>query len=190
MNNTYHWEITPTSWPVVIRSCPKCGHSSEYECSGNFRVNANHSAIDVWLIYQCNKCNSTWNMEIISRTNVKSIDKELYHKFLSNDKELAGYYAFDSATLSRNKAVINYDNINYDVTGDVIVYHKLTQICQLDILCPFPFPLRLDRLLVKQLGLSREQIKQLSGIGKIINTTGKDITKTKMKNNLRLILHP
>ncbi len=190
MHNTYIWEITPTSWPVVIRNCPKCGNSSVYECSGNFRVNANHNAIDVWLIYQCNKCSTTWNMEIISRTNVKSIDKELYHKFLSNDKELAGIYAFDSATLSRNKAIINYENINYDVTGDTIVYHELTQVCDIEIICAYPFDLRLDKLLVKQLHLSREQIRKLSDAGKIVSCAGKNITKLKMKERLKLSLYP
>lgn len=79
MHNTYLWEITPESVPVVIHNCPKCSNSSEYKCSGNFRVNANQSTIDVWLIYQCSKCKNTWNMEILSRTNVKTIDNELYH---------------------------------------------------------------------------------------------------------------
>ncbi len=190
MQNTYKWEITPTTWPVAIRNCPKCGNSSLYECSGNFRVNANHNAIDVWLIYQCNNCNNTWNMDILSRTNVKSIDKELYHKFLSNDKELAKFYAFDSTTLGRNRVNINYENIGYKVTGEIIQYNELTSACEVDIHCAFPFELRLDRLLVKQLGLSREQIKKLCKDGKIISTGGKTITKTKMKDDLRLILYP
>jgi hypothetical protein len=129
-------------------------------------------------------------MEILSRTNVKSIDKELYHKFLSNDKELAKYYAFDSATLGRNKANINYEDIGYIVMGNTLQYSELTAACEVDIYCTFPFELRLDKLLVKQLNLSREQIKKLSNSGKIISTAGKNITKLKVKDDLRLILNP
>jgi hypothetical protein len=129
-------------------------------------------------------------MEILSRTNVKSIDKELYQKFLSNDKELAQFYAFDSATLSRNRTNINYEQIGYTVTGDIVPYNELNSACEVDIHCVFPFELRLDRLLVNQLGLSREQIKRLSETGKIITSVGKHITKTKIKNDLRLILYP
>lgn len=190
MQNTYKWEISPINWPVAVRNCPRCGNSAVYECSGNFRVNANHNAIDVWLIYQCNKCNNTWNLEILSRTNVKSIDKELYHKFLSNDKDLAKYYAFDSATLGRNKANINYEDIGYNVTGDALQYSEITSACEVDIYCAFPFDLRLDRLMVKQLGLSREQIKKLIDAEKIISTMGKNISRIKIKDHLRLKLYP
>ncbi len=190
MQNTYNWEITPSTWPMIIRNCPKCGSSSEYECSKNFRVNANHNSIDVWLIYQCNKCNNTLNLEIISRTNVKAIDKELYHSFLSNDKELAKYYAFDIATLVRNKANVSYEHVSYEVKGDSLSYRELTSACQIDILCTYPFELRLDRLLVRQLGLSRQQIKNLILDGKIISTAGSNITRLKIKDRLQVILYP
>lgn len=190
MQNTYKWEITPTSWPVVIRNCPKCGSSSEYECSGNFRVNANQNTIDVWLIYQCNKCNNTWNMEILSRTNVKSVNKDLYLKFLANDKELAKFYAFDISALRRNKVNISYEYIEYDIKGDALEYDALTTACQIDIICDLPFELRLDRLLVKQLGLSREKIRKLGDAGKITSTEGRSLTKIKLINNLRVFINP
>ena len=190
MHNTYIWEITPTSWPVVIRNCSKCGNSAEYECSGNFRVNANQSTIDVWLIYQCKKCNNTWNMEILSRTNVKTIDKELYHKFLANNKELARFYAFDLSTLGSNKANVSYEHIDYSIKGVALEYGTLTSSCQIDILCSLPFELRLDRLLVKQLGLSRDKIRRLGDAGKITSSEGKNLKKIKLRDNLRVILSP
>lgn len=190
MQNTYIWEVTPRTWPVVIRNCPKCDNSSVYECSGNFRVNANRNTIDVWLIYQCNKCNNTWNMEILSRTSVNSIDKKQYHKFITNDNDTAKHHAFDLSTLGRSKAKISYESIAYDITGDTIAYQELILPCEITINCSFPFDLRLDRLLVQQLGISREQIKKLWQARKIICSTEKNITKLKLRNHVHLILNP
>ena len=190
MQNTYQWEITPTKLPGVIRNCSKCGNSSTYQCSQNFRVNANHRTLDVWLIYQCSKCNNTWNMEILSRTNVNSIDKELYLKFLANDKELAGYYAFDTPTLGRNNATVNYEELDYKLIGDTIPYNELTAACEVTIRCTVPLELRLDKLLANPLVLSREKVKKLCDNGKIISSKHKKAIKLKIKDELKLIIHP
>ncbi|WP_084023929.1 DUF1062 domain-containing protein [Clostridium taeniosporum] len=41
----------------------KCNEKIHYINSGKFRVNANKNNIDIWLIYQCEKCKSTWNFK-------------------------------------------------------------------------------------------------------------------------------
>ena len=56
------WTIIPDTTPQVRRNCPKCGEKAHFINSEKFRVNANGSHIDIWLIYQCNQCKSTWNM--------------------------------------------------------------------------------------------------------------------------------
>ena len=129
-------------------------------------------------------------MEIISRTSVKAIDKELYQKFLSNDTELAKQYAFDTAIHRYHKANINYDDISYDIQGDPLDYEKLETECRIDVLSPCPIDLRLDALLGRQLGLSREKIKALGKAGKIIRCDGKDIAKARLTGQLSLILYP
>lgn len=188
MQHIYQWELIPSSLPVVIRSCPKCGNASNYICSGNFRVNANQSSLDVWLIYQCGKCKSTWNMEILSRTKVKAIDKDLYHKFISNDPELARQYAFDPAIHSHHKLSVNYDEIEYEIQGKVPELGNAQ--CRIDITSPCSIDLRLDALLSRQLGLSREKIKNLWKSGKIMRCDGKDITKVRLNGTLSILLHP
>lgn len=184
MINTYIWQVVPTGQPTVIRNCPKCGGHSEYECSQNFRVNANQSNIDVWLIYQCKKCKSTWNMEILSRVNNKTIDNELYIKFLSNNKELATYYSFDLATHSKNKSIPNYDTVSYDIIGNSI--SSLEECFQLEIACKYSLDIRLDKILSQKLCISREQIKKMCNTGRITGKEIKDITKIKLKNKMLL----
>jgi hypothetical protein len=190
MHHVYQWELIPTALPVIIHNCAKCGCPSTYECSGNFRVNANQSNIDVWLIYQCSKCKQTLNLDILSRTNIKAIDKELYHQFLSNHKELAKHYAFDLPTLGSNKVAVSYEHIDYEVKGPTLLYQELTSACQVEVRCNHPFELRLDRLLVRQLGLTRQQVKELFRESKIIVAEGKDIARAKIKKHLSFMLYP
>lgn len=203
MQNTVIWNIVPTNQPTVLRNCPKCGIHSEYVCSGNFRVNANQSLLDVWLIYQCKKCNNTWNMEILSRVPASSIDKELYSKFLSNDADLARKYAFDIGLHTKNKSVLSYDNISYEIMEEIISGDEksndavsnasarnnlLKQNATIQILSEYPLDIRLDRILSLQFGISREQVKKLGKSGRIIGDGAKDITKAKIKNNMLITI--
>ncbi|MCL2545054.1 MAG: DUF1062 domain-containing protein [Clostridia bacterium] len=79
--------------PSRSRHCSKCKKTSRFVCSGKFRVNANGKHLDVWLIYRCERCNTTWNQEIFARVKPSRIDKELYQAFLDNDFETAMRYA-------------------------------------------------------------------------------------------------
>ncbi len=188
MQNTYTWKVNPSTEPTVIRNCPKCGCQSEYESTGCFRVNANSNHIDIWLIYQCRKCKSTWNLEILSRVHPHTINKELYNDFLNNDPVLAKRYAFDSATHSRNKSVVNFDQIDFEISGPELIPTDFSVGIQLELITDYPMDLRLDRLLSRQLGISREQVKSLSRSGKITGDGIKDIGKAKLRNGMLLTI--
>jgi len=119
--NKYQWELIPENLPMVKRSCPKCNEKTNYINSEKFRINANKNIIDVWLIYKCEKCKSTWNMTIYERVKPCNISKTEYDKFLSNDRELAREYAFDSSIYSKNKPIakeyIKSDDILRNLVG-------------------------------------------------------------------------
>jgi len=188
MNDIITWKVIPSTEPIVIRNCPKCGCHSEYESTGNFRVNANQNHIDVWLIYQCNKCKSTWNMEILTRVNSNKIKKSLYLKFLSNDPKLAKEYAFDAAVHSRNKSILNYQKVNYDIEGYDFTLNKLMEVITIELICDYAIDIRLDKIISRQLGISREEVKQLGISGKLIVEGVKDISKAKLKSKITLTL--
>ncbi len=184
MQNTHTIRIIPSSQPTVIRSCPKCGNRCEYESTGNFRVNANQSLIDVWLIYQCKKCKSTWNMDILTRTHPKTIEKELYQKFLQNDSKLALRYAYDSAAHSRNKSTLSYEGIPYEIKSCNAFLPALEECFQLEIICEYPLDIRVDKILSQIFGISREQIKKMCGNGKITAKNSSNVEKAKVKNGM------
>ena len=184
MQETIVWEVIPKSEPTVIKNCPKCGGHAIFENSGKFRVNANQSKLDVWLIYQCRKCKATWNMTLLTRVNPREIDKELYKKFLDNDKELAKAYAFNVAMHMQNKSCLDYEEMAYEVKGNGIELENFEGELYIDLCCEYPFDIRVDKILSYKLGVSRETIKKLVKKGCIQYDEEKNIEKAKLRKSM------
>lgn len=185
MQCTYHWKVVPSGTPTIIKNCSKCGNHSIFESSGNFRVNANQSLLDVWLIYQCRKCKSIWNMELLSRVQAKSIDKEIYHRYLQNDSTLAAEYAFDIAIHNHNKVSLSYDEINYEIIGEPIQHQKSS--ISIHLTSDYPLELRLDKLLSQHLCIPRTTLKRLHKDGRISISNSSDIKKVHLSKSGLLI---
>ncbi|WP_340701200.1 DUF1062 domain-containing protein [Brevibacillus borstelensis] len=103
-------DIQYLSPPPAIKYCKKCGKKTEYVCSGLFRVNAQRKYLDIWLIYKCSNCDSTWNMTIYSRINPKSIASEILEGFHSNNGELVEKYAMDTELIQNVNVNQNVDH--------------------------------------------------------------------------------
>ena len=88
----------------IYHRCGGCGKKMPFVNTGRFRVNANGKQVDVWLIYQCEKCKHSWNLTIYERKNPNKIAPEEYQRFLDNDEELAYQYGNDKGFLKSNKA--------------------------------------------------------------------------------------
>ncbi len=185
--NIYEWEIVPRNLPKVKRNCPKCNGKSSYINCGKFRVNANKNNVDIWMIYQCEKCKSTWNMTIYERTNPAAINKEEYEKFLSNDSELIKHYAYNLGLYSKNKAEVTLDNIEYGLVIKKLEknYTKENELI-IKITCRYPIEVRLDRLISEKLGFSRSRIKNMSKKGLIYINDVAGSVNTKVKNNMEI----
>ncbi len=176
------WVIKPQTSPIIIRNCSKCGPGSKFVCGGNFRINANGKNIDVWLIYKCNNCSTTWNMEIVSRVKPQQIGPSLYQSFAKNDFEVAMQYAFNQNVMNRNKAVVSYEDVSYLVEKSSLDDPNYA----LEIVSQYDFGLRLDKLLGDELGLSRTKIKELFEKGRIISDEMKLTTKSKIKDSIKI----
>ena len=74
--------------PRVYHRCARCGRKQEVINSGKFRVNANGSLIDVWLIFRCKKCKQTWNLTVYERVRASKVPPEEYERFLQNDPDM------------------------------------------------------------------------------------------------------
>lgn len=157
------YEIIPQESLLVIRNCSGCGKKSYFKNTERFRVNANGNKVDVWLIYQCEKCKHTFNLTIYERRKVSSLPEKEYKRFLSNDKQLAEMYGRDYQLFKRNKVEVDFDNMNY-------WFKKLkekteTNNCRQEILIivhnPYELKIRPERQVAEILGLSRSNVKKL-----------------------------
>ncbi|SFC87976.1 DUF1062 domain-containing protein [Clostridium uliginosum] len=183
----YQWELVPKNLPIVRRNCPKCNEKARYINSEKFRVNANKNSIDIWLIYQCEKCKSTWNMTIYERIKPYDINKDEYEKFLSNDKELAREYAFNLSIYNKNKAEVILEDVNYELIQKKLeAYYINENELVIEIVCKYPIELRVDKLLSDTLGISRNKIKNMNKKGVIFIKDNKNSLNIKVRDKMEI----
>ena len=176
--NTIEYRILPRHAYKIQRNCSGCKGKSNYINTGNFRVNANGNRIDVWLIYQCEKCRHTYNLTVHERIKPTEIPEENYKRFLANDAELAFEYGMDKALLARNKAFISDEDMEYElqkVTSDEAVLYngnvrqhadKFTEI-KIILQNSYEIKIRSDKLVSEILQISRSKAKKMLDIGSI-----------------------
>jgi hypothetical protein len=149
------WRIVPSRPPHLVRFCPRCDVPRPFASSGRFRVNACGRRLDVWLVYRCTVCDASWNLEIVERATPQSIGAARLAAYHRNDAALAWSCAFDASRLGRASAPIEpapaYVERAPLAAGPVAV-----RLC-----VPFPVRIRLDRLLARQLGIPRSQLRAL-----------------------------
>lgn len=172
------WEIQYCDPPAVVRYCKKCGKKSEYICSGEFRVNAQQKALDIWLIYKCIHCNTTWNSTIYSRVSPQKLGITLLEQFHSNEKNLAMQYAMDFSLLQRNGAEIKMPA--FQVIGEDISLEKA--VC-VKIQSQYVLPLKVSSVLRTKLGISQRKFDTLLLNNRIQGNTGQDLKKCKLSSS-------
>ncbi|TPJ56563.1 DUF1062 domain-containing protein [Mesorhizobium sp. B2-7-1] len=155
------WTIAPAIAPRPLINCNRCGGVKPYRCGEKFRVNANGKRIDVWLIYRCVDCDNSWNRTILERCNRHDIEPALLAALESNDPAFVRRHAFDTVALRSRIGRI-------EEFPDVTVRKELmgsepgrTAALALEFQLEGTTPLRLDRLLAGELGLSRSRLQAL-----------------------------
>ncbi|AZO10722.1 MULTISPECIES: DUF1062 domain-containing protein [unclassified Mesorhizobium] len=153
------WAIAPEIAPRPFINCNRCGGTRPYRCSGKFRVNANGKRIDVWLIYRCTGCENSWNRTIFERCNRRDIEPALLAALECNDPALARRHAFDAAGLrSRIARVKEFPDIT--VRKELVEGRpQCASALWLELRLEAATPLRLDRLLAGELGISRSRLQ-------------------------------
>ncbi len=181
----YHWRARPESLPRVIKYCGRCGCKTPFYCSNSFRVNAQKKTLDVWLIYKCEVCDATWNMEIFSRVSPHAMKRELYEGFLKNNAGLAARYASDASVLAKNRAEADFDALAFIVEGELPGEGE-----EAEIVLTCDFGARLDKLLAQKLNLSRSAVQKLMETGgiRIADGTAKSMKNLRVKGSVNLTL--
>lgn len=157
------YEILQQKSYEIIRNCPKCGCKTSYINTHNFRVNANGNLLDVWLIYQCEKCKHTYNLTIYERVKPSLIDKQEYSRFLENDYNLAFEYGTKKELFSNNNAVVDEDSVTYSLLskGEEIKDYSDNDEISVIINNPYGLKVRIDKVLCEILKIPRSKIKNM-----------------------------
>lgn len=170
------YEIVPEKSFRVIRNCAGCGKKTFFENTKKFRVNANGNKLDVWLIYQCEKCKHTFNLAIYERQKASSIPENEYSRFLDNDEELAKIYGKSMPLFKKNKAEIDFSSISYrlvkrenaaqDIMQDISGLNTADKVIsgqetELIIHNPCSLKIRPEKQIAGILGLSASKVKKM-----------------------------
>jgi len=180
---TVIWELKFLSAPKTMHYCKKCGARTEHVSSEAFRINAQGKSLDVWLIYRCVRCKTTWNLTILSRVNPGSLDRGLLERFTCNDGELARRYAMDTDFLKRNGAETEVPP--YDVTGDEVDLARKTTV---RIISRYPLGIRVSKILREKLFLSRKNFDEMVQGGLIRLEDGSDINKSRLYREANVVI--
>lgn len=164
------YEIVPTESFTVIRGCSGCGGKTYFKNTKKFRVNANGSKLDVWLIYQCEKCKHTFNLTIYERQSVSAIPKDEYSRFQDNDEQLAEMYGRNLQLFRQNRAEVDSERMYYQFVkrqdGTVEADGREQQI-MISIHNPCGLKIRPEKQIAGMLGLSRNQVQKMMQEGEI-----------------------
>jgi len=185
MKTEYIWEIKVKNTPTLKRKCNHC-NSKQFYCSNKFRMNAQKRNIDVWLIYRCTACDSTYNLTILSRSKPEMIKKELFHQFSENSEAAAWEYAFSLETARRNNVEVDYSNVEYEIRHDPVSVDDLLcsghECIAFKIHTRFEFGLKLSAVIRTCLGLSASRLEQLVEAKAIFTSGNCPLKKHKVRN--------
>ncbi len=180
----YQWKVELLSPPPVVRHCKKCGTKTEYASAGLFRVNAQRKYLDIWLIYKCTQCDSTWNMTIYTRVNPQSLPRELLAGFHENARELAQKYAMDTGLVCQNGA--SPGQPCFRVRGDVPAPDTPARV---RISGAYASGLKVASIVREKLGLSGKAFKNLVLAGAIQGPAGSNLEKCRLQGEISLLIH-
>lgn len=179
MIQEYVWEVKVKNTPLLKKKCNRCDNSRFY-CSEKFRMNAQKKSIDIWLIYKCTKCNSTYNATIITRTKPEVINKELFGKFSDNHTETAWKHAFSAETARVNGLEFDFARVEYYIESNGHSLENLincgNEIVTFKIKYPFNFNLKISTIIKETLRISTKQLIQLMD-GDVISIHSKCLKK-------------
>lgn len=178
------WEVRYASPPAVLKHCRKCGNPTEYVSSECFRVNAQRKSLDIWLIYNCKKCKTSWNLTIFSRINPQSLDLDLLEKFHSNDKELASEYAANIELIKHNGGRLSTPD--YEICGEDFSFDDFAQ---LQINSPYSMPVKVSSVIREKLNLSKKQYEEMLADGRIKSVPERDLQKCKLNGNITVLFN-
>jgi hypothetical protein len=161
------WAVRQRALPAVVRPCLDCD-GTRHHPSGRFRVNANGNIINVWLLLRCATCNRTSQVPVYrERVHVAPLEPARRVAYETNDPAVLRELAMSESLAAKNGYRLDWTG-TWELETDAPFY-ALDDPTPLRVLISFelPAPVRVERLLMLGLGLSRGEVRRLVVDGRI-----------------------
>ncbi|MEV6208413.1 DUF1062 domain-containing protein [Kitasatospora sp. NPDC051914] len=160
------WAVRQSALPAVVRPCPDCS-GTRHRPSGRIRVNANGKLLDVWLLLSCAACDRTSKVPVHERAHVSSLEPARLVAYENNDPAVVRELTMSASLAARNGYRLDWTGTWALETRTPL--YALDDPAPLEVTVGFdlPAPIRVERLLMLGLGLSRTAVRRLVGDGRI-----------------------
>ncbi|MER7674757.1 DUF1062 domain-containing protein [Kitasatospora sp. NPDC096128] len=181
------WAVRQSALPTVVRPCPDCP-GTRHRPSGKIRVNASGKLLDVWLLLSCAGCDRTSKVPVHERAHVSSLDPARLVAYETNQPEVVRELTMSAALAARNGYRLDWTG-TWELEARTPLY-ALDDPTPLTVLVGFelPVPVRVERLLMLGLGLSRTAVRRMVADGRIRLPSGL-APAAKAQRDFELALH-
>lgn len=185
----YHqtWHIKTTKVPKIRKHCSKCGEDTAFVNSYKFRVNANGKNLDIWMIFNCIHCKTSYNLSLYERIKPSTLDNDVLEAFMQNDANKIEAVAVEGNFYSKNKVHFFYDDDAYCIEG--ICTEKPLQNTCIEVQMNHEVPLRIDRFLCNTLKYTRSALKQKIEKGEIQLDYGLKPNKHSIRHGMKIYVN-
>ncbi len=166
INRKALWAVRESGLPAVVKPCSDCS-STRHHPSGKFRVNANGKLLDVWLLLCCAACGRTTKVPVHERVHVQSLEHARQLAYETNDPAMVRELTMNVSLAVKNGYRLDWTG-TWQFDTDMPFYspddpEPLTVLVGFEL----PVPVRVERLLMLGLGLSRGVVRRMVADGRI-----------------------
>jgi hypothetical protein len=160
------WAVRECGLPAIVRPCVDCS-STRHHPSGKFRLNANGKLLDVWLLVCCEDCGRTSKVPVHERVHVQSLDPARRLAYESNDPAAVRALTMSASLAAKTGYRLDWTG-TWRLETDTPFYSPLeTQSTTVLVAFELPAPVRVERLLISGLGVSRGELRRMVAGGRI-----------------------
>ena len=160
------WAVRESGLPAIVKPCVDCS-GTRHHPSGKFRLNANGKLLDVWLLLCCAACDRTSKVPVHERVHVQSLDRARRLAYEANDPAMVREQTMSASLAAKNGYRLDWTG-TWELETDLPFYSP-DDPASLKVLISFelPAPVRIERLLMLGLGVSRAEVRRMVATGRI-----------------------
>ena len=160
------WAVRESGLPAVVKPCTDCS-GTRHHPSGKFRVNANGKLLDVWLLLCCETCGRTSKVPVHERIHVQALESAHRLGYEINDLAMVRDLTMSASLAAKNGYRLDWTG-TWEFETDTPFYSP-DDPAPLRVLISFelPAPIRVERLLMLGLGVSRAEVRRMVADGRI-----------------------